>query len=221
MKKTSLIAFLIVFGVSWSVRSWSAEPGSDPYEEIKAQDKSGYYFGMGMNYAQETFSTAYKYEPSTGLNLRAGKQVSDSVSIELNYNRLPNFRVLPQPTIIQNGGVISRNTQVKLMTETYTVSGKIVTSEWKGIRPFFSFGVGIISVFKNNISVGYTRSDYGLCFSPGMGLEKYMDDDFSVWLGVDYLFSQSLHDKRKGQPAMISDLGVSWISWVCGTSYHF
>ncbi|MFQ5645498.1 MAG: outer membrane beta-barrel protein, partial [bacterium] len=206
--------------------------------------KSGFYFGIGGNYA---IPTRMKYESdpdlntdferSSGLNLKAGYQTREFFSIELNFDKYASFGWEDNvPGYIRRTAYyVSEKPDMafkgKADLASFMLTGKWSASFSRIFKPFFVFGFGFITVdheikkkwtfndpvFKGQSgSITYKDDDTVICFKTGIGADFYVMKKVSLGFEASYIFAQNADLEEA-----VDTLEIGFVNFSLGTSYHF
>lgn len=193
---------------------------------LYAQDNTGFYIGIGGNYALEDFDRSkanddlalfrvdLDFDNSPGFKAKVGYHFSKLFSAEFAYDYFSDFSWSETSGII--GAPVKFKAEMEIMT--FMISGKLSPDIGSVVvRPFITAGVGLmqgkLDLRASAPSIGYSDSvsdsDSDLCAKLGVGVDFYVTKNISIDTEVSYV--AGFHDMDN----------FRYYNYNLGVSYHF
>ncbi|MBN1829795.1 MAG: porin family protein [Deltaproteobacteria bacterium] len=169
-----------------------------------ADDKEGFYLGVGGSYALENFQTygSNSYDDATGFNIKAGYKQSRASATEFSFDYFPEFKwTHPRDYLIPATGMVSEKIRVYSVMLAQKLSIPNDT-----FRPFLIGGIGYMSAESEHTPTLGSPDETGFCYKAGLGMDVFITSNISLGLEGSYFFG--VGDVRYG-------------NFTLGVAYHF
>jgi len=193
---------------------------------LYAQDNTGFYIGIGGNYALENFDVSdvndalsplglhVDVDNSPGFNAKVGYHFNKLFSAEFVYDYFSDFSWSDTTTVA--GIPLKIDAEMEIMT--FMIAGKLspdVGSEV--VRPFITAGAGMmkgkLDLKGSAPSIGFSESESDsesdFCGKLGVGVDFYATKNISVGTEVSYVMGFGDMDN------------IKYTNFNVGVSYHF
>jgi opacity protein-like surface antigen len=184
---TSLCALGLLVGASAAYAgTYGDEPQNEespaaPYsrpEPVPVDDgpdyaRTGFYLGLGGNFAIEFFDGSMNVDNSSGYHVRAGYRVHPNVALEARYERYMGFETDPNPGHFEG------------WSATGNVKGFILTGRY---QPYLLFGMGYFDLNypgRNRAGDASPGDDFAMRF--GAGLEGNITEHIAIGPEIAYV----------------------------------
>ncbi len=191
MKKRSLRFAVIGILIFWAV-------------PVFADDRAGFYIGLGGSYALQNFETRGQesFDNAGGFNLKAGYKQSRVSATEVAFDYFPEFKwTHPRDFLTSASGTVSEKVRVfsVMVAQKFSIPNET-------FRPYIIGGIGYMSA-KSDSGPNLQFSDgTGFCYKAGLGMDFFVTSNISLGLEGSYILG--VGDVRYG-------------NFTLGAAYHF
>ena len=169
-----------------------------------ADDKTGFYVGIGGSYAIQSFETrgTETFDNAVGGNVKIGFKESKVSATELVLDYFHEFKWTHYKDFITSK---SGSVQEKVSVFSAMLAQKFSIPNDK-FRPYLVLGIGLMSV-KSDSGPNLQFSDgNGFCYKGGLGLDYFATNNISLGLEGNYVFGTG---------------DVRYANATVGVAYHF